>query len=179
MHHPAKRVRLLDIAFVDQDDDAIEGAANLHCLEVAGEVICTVWLIVTIYEAIPASHYFGLRETETEQIDNGAEAFVCCVNRLKVHLSSMVPHHCNYVQYRPMRPLNILKLSDEFGQYVIFLKCACGQMRRCSPHTLAAFAGWDAELRDVVRRLRCSKCNQRKCSARCLPVTVPRGYKSH
>ena len=42
-----------------------------------------------------------------------------------------------------MRDLKIEKLSDEFGQYVIFLKCSCGHIRRCNPSTLAAFAGWD------------------------------------
>lgn len=64
-----------------------------------------------------------------------------------------------------MRTPKILKLSDEFGQYGILLECACGPTRRCSPHTLAALAGWDAELKDVVRRMRCSKCNQRRCTA--------------
>jgi hypothetical protein len=78
-----------------------------------------------------------------------------------------------------MRDLKITKLSDEFGQYVIYLRCECGHIRRCSPHTLAAFAGWDAQLEDVVRRLRCSKCNEKKCTARAVPMTTPRGYKSH
>jgi hypothetical protein len=78
-----------------------------------------------------------------------------------------------------MRDLNITKLSDEFGQYVIYLRCECGHIRRCSPHTLAAFAGWDALLENVVRRLRCSKCNQKRCTARTVPMTTPRGYKSH
>ena len=78
-----------------------------------------------------------------------------------------------------MRDLKIEKLSDEFGQYVIYLKCACGHIRRCHPHTLAAFAGWEASLDQVVKRLRCSKCNQKQCTARAVPMTTPRGYKSH
>jgi hypothetical protein len=78
-----------------------------------------------------------------------------------------------------MRDLKITRLSDEFGQYSISLECPCGHTRRCSPHTLAAFAGWDAELQAVVRRLRCSKCNQKRCTARAVPLTAPRGYKSH
>jgi hypothetical protein len=78
-----------------------------------------------------------------------------------------------------VRDLKIVKLSDEFGQYVIFVECACGHTRRCNPHTFAAFAGWDANLADVVRRLRCSKCNQKKCTAGAFPMTTPRGYKSH
>jgi hypothetical protein len=80
---------------------------------------------------------------------------------------------------RGVRDLKVTKLSDEFGQYAIFLECACGHSRRCTPNTLAAFAGWDANLSDVVKRLRCSKCEQKKCKARVVAVTVPRGYKSH
>jgi len=78
-----------------------------------------------------------------------------------------------------MRDLHIEKLSDEFGQYLIYVKCQCGHIRRCHPHTLAAFAGWDARLEDVVRRLRCSKCTQKHCVARTVALTTPRGYKSH
>jgi hypothetical protein len=78
-----------------------------------------------------------------------------------------------------MRDLVIDKLDDQFGQYVIYLRCVCGHIRRCHPHTLAAFAGWDARLDDVVRRMRCSKCNQKKCTARAVAMAAPRGYKSH
>jgi hypothetical protein len=85
--------------------------------------------------------------------------------------------YCIFVQYG-MRDLKITKLSDEFGQYAIFLECSCGHTRRCNPHTLAAFAGWDANLADVVRRLRCSKCNQKKCTARAVDLTKPRDYKN-
>jgi hypothetical protein len=76
-----------------------------------------------------------------------------------------------------MRDLQIEKLSDEFGQYIIYLSCSCGHIRRCSPHTFAALAGWDARLGDVVRRLRCSKCNQKTCSARTVALTKPRGIR--
>jgi hypothetical protein len=78
-----------------------------------------------------------------------------------------------------MRDLSIDKLNDEFGQYVIYLRCACGHIRRCHPHTLAAFAGWDAKLDEVVRRLRCSKCNQKNCTVRTVALRAPRGYTSH
>jgi hypothetical protein len=78
-----------------------------------------------------------------------------------------------------MRDLNITKLSDEFGQYLIVLECPCGHIRHCYPRSLAAIAGWDAALTDVVRRLRCSKCGAKKCTARTVPMTTPRGYKSH
>jgi len=76
-----------------------------------------------------------------------------------------------------MRDLKIEKLSDGFGQYLIFLKCSCGHIRRCNPSTLAAFAGWDARLDDVVRRLRCTKCHQKNCTARTVPQQKPRGWR--
>ncbi len=78
-----------------------------------------------------------------------------------------------------MRDLTIHKLNDSFGQYLIYLRCPCGHIRRCHPHTLAAFAGWDARLYEVVRRLRCSKCNRKQCTARTVALVAPRGYKSH
>jgi hypothetical protein len=66
----------------------------------------------------------------------------------------------------PKPELQIIKLSDEFGQYQILITCDCGHTRRCYPRTLAAIAGWDANLNDVIKRLRCSKCGERKCEAK-------------
>ena len=69
----------------------------------------------------------------------------------------------------PRPPLTIEKLSDNFGQFVIILKCgqkcSCGHVRRAAPRTLAALAGWDARLEDVAKRMRCSKCGKRDCQA--------------
>jgi hypothetical protein len=66
----------------------------------------------------------------------------------------------------PPRPsLTIVKLADNFGQYVVAIRCECGHSREARPQTLAALAGWDALLSDVIKRLRCSKCGRRKCSA--------------
>ena len=56
----------------------------------------------------------------------------------------------------PRPPLNIEKLSDNFGQFVILLTCRCGQSRDASPQTFARILGWDAALADVVKKLRCS-----------------------
>jgi hypothetical protein len=62
----------------------------------------------------------------------------------------------------------------------LILRCeACGHERRTVPRTLAGICGWDARLKDVTRRLRCSKCGERKCTARALPPISPRGYKSY
>jgi hypothetical protein len=78
-----------------------------------------------------------------------------------------------------MRDVDIKILSDEFGQYDIYLRCECGHIRKCFPKTLAIIAGWDAKLDDVVKRLRCSKCQRKKCTARAVAMTTPRGYRSH
>ena len=71
-------------------------------------------------------------------------------------LGSMMP---------PRRPLTVVKLSDHFGQYVLTLKCKCGHSRTAQPKTLAHLAGWDAALDEVIKRLRCSKCGKRGCTA--------------
>jgi ribosomal protein RSM22 (predicted rRNA methylase) len=78
-----------------------------------------------------------------------------------------------------VRELKIEKLSDEFGQYLLLIQCPCDHSRRCHPKTLAAIAGWDAKLSDVVKRMRCSKCGEKRCTARAVELTAPRGYKSH
>ncbi len=71
----------------------------------------------------------------------------------------------------PRPPLTIVKLSDNGGQYVLTLKCTCGHIRTARPETLAGFAGWEAELDSVVKRLRCSKCGKRRCTFDVRPET--------
>jgi hypothetical protein len=79
-----------------------------------------------------------------------------------------------------MRDLVITKLSDEFGQYTLVLKCECClRERHTTPHLLAKLCGWDAKLDDVARRMRCSVCGAKKCTARAVAMTPPRGYKNH
>jgi len=78
-----------------------------------------------------------------------------------------------------MQTLIVDKLSDHFGQYLILLTCSCGHTRRCYPKTLAAFAGWEAKLNDVVKRMRCTKCDRKLCTAKTIRETAPRKYKSH
>ena len=72
----------------------------------------------------------------------------------------------------PRPPLTVVKLADHFGQYVLTLTCsACGHSRIAQPQTLARMAGWNAALADVVKRMRCSKCGERKCTANVRPET--------
>jgi hypothetical protein len=73
----------------------------------------------------------------------------------------------------------ILKLSDEFGQYTLVLKCsACNHERHAQPHALARLCGWDARIDAVTRRLRCSKCGKKQCAWRAYPPSKPRGHSS-
>jgi hypothetical protein len=76
-----------------------------------------------------------------------------------------------------MKPLAIQQLGDEFGQYLILLICERGHSSRCHPCAIAAFAGWDAKLDDVVREMRCTKCRSRKCTARTMREQKPRGLR--
>ncbi len=71
----------------------------------------------------------------------------------------------------PRPPIKVVKLRDHFGQYVLTINCTCGHTRTAQPQSLAHFAGWDALLVDVVKRMRCSKCGARKCSVSVRPET--------
>jgi hypothetical protein len=72
----------------------------------------------------------------------------------------------------PPRPqLSVVQLADHFGQYVITITCTCGPTRNARPQTFAALAGWDALLVNVVKRMRCSQCGNRKCTAAVRPET--------
>ena len=69
------------------------------------------------------------------------------------------------------------KLSDEFGQYTLVLKCAeCGHERKAEPLMLGRLCGWDARLQDVAKRMRCSKCGKKRCTLKAFPPKRPRGY---
>jgi hypothetical protein len=72
---------------------------------------------------------------------------------------------------------HIAKLSDEFGQYTLVLKCAeCSHERKAEPLTLGRLCGWDARLEDVAKRMRCSKCGKKRCTLKAFPPKKPRGY---
>jgi hypothetical protein len=73
----------------------------------------------------------------------------------------------------------IEKLSDEFGQYTLVMRCgACNYERKADPHLLGRLCGWDARLEEVAKRLRCSKCGRKQCVVRAIPPRKPRGYSS-
>lgn len=70
-------------------------------------------------------------------------------------------------------PATIEKLGDRFGDYVLVITCRqCKHGRRTEPHALAKLLGWDATLKKVAGRLRCSNCGAKDCQV--TPETVPR-----
>lgn len=74
------------------------------------------------------------------------------------------------------RPLQISKLSDRFGDYVLIMTCRkCKHSRRSAPHSIARLLGWDAPLRVVAARLRCSNCGAKDCEITTESVPRPRG----
>ena len=86
---------------------------------------------------------------------------------------------CSRNNSRMAREFQIDKLSDEFGQYTLIIKCGrCSHERVTQPTALGRLCGWDARLDDVAKRMRCSKCGKKQCSLRAVPPRKPRGYKS-
>jgi ribosomal protein S27E len=72
----------------------------------------------------------------------------------------------------------VLRLSDEFGQYLLVIKCTgCAHERRAFPNLLAHLCGWDAKLADLEKRLRCSKCGKTSCHVRAIEMQKPRGTR--
>lgn len=77
------------------------------------------------------------------------------------------------------RDFRIEKLSDEFGQYTVVLRCkACEHERITEPISLVRMCGWDARLEDLAKRMRCSKCGAKQCALHTYPPRKPRGYTS-
>ncbi len=71
------------------------------------------------------------------------------------------------------------RLSDEFGQYNLLLRCrSCGHERTAVPKALGRLCGWDSKISDIAKRLRCSKCGKKQCDLRAMPPRKPRGYSA-
>jgi hypothetical protein len=74
------------------------------------------------------------------------------------------------------KDFKVQRLSDEFGQYLLVIKCAgCAHERRAYPNLLAHICGWDAKLADLEKRLRCSKCGKKSCRVGAIEMQKPRG----
>ncbi len=76
------------------------------------------------------------------------------------------------------RNLKVRRLSDDFGQYLLVITCAaCTHERRAYPHLLARICGWDVTLQDLEKRMRCSKCGNKRCGVRAIEMQKPRGVR--
>jgi len=83
-----------------------------------------------------------------------------------------------YIDTVPLMPkdFKVQRLSDEFGQYLLVIKCAgCAHERRANPNLLAHICGWDAKLADLEKRLRCSKCGKKGSEIRAIEIQKPHG----
>jgi len=80
-----------------------------------------------------------------------------------------------YTVSRMPPDFNIIRLFDHFGQYLLILTCsACAYRRETYPNLLAHLCGWDATLRVIEKRMRCSKCGKKSCEIRAIPLQKPR-----
>jgi hypothetical protein len=74
--------------------------------------------------------------------------------RLRVLSSTMMPTR---------KTLTVVELSDQGGQYILALTCdGCGHTQDRPTVDLAAIAGWDVPLAEVIKGLRCSSCGARQ-----------------
>ena len=76
---------------------------------------------------------------------------------------------------RMRKPL-VRKLSDQFGDYLLVLKCAkCQHVRSTEPVRVAKIVGWDATLESLTTRLRCAACGAKKVEFEVQRRPRPRG----
>lgn len=79
-------------------------------------------------------------------------------------------------KFAPMRKPLVRKLSDEFGDYLLVLKCIkCQHERTTEPVALAKIVGWDATLESLGKRLRCAACNAKEVEFAVQRRPRPRG----
>ena len=70
----------------------------------------------------------------------------------------------------------ITKLSDDFGQYDLRIKCRkCNHARLIEPHALAKIVGWESSLEKAATRFRCSTCGAKDVELTATTLTRPRG----
>jgi hypothetical protein len=75
-----------------------------------------------------------------------------------------------------MRKPLVRRLSDQFGDYLLVLKCAkCQHVRSTEPVALAKIVGWDATLESLATRLRCAACGAKEVEFEVQRRPRPRG----
>jgi len=69
---------------------------------------------------------------------------------------------------------------EDFGQYEILWSAKCGHHEEDARRTpWPRFAGWDADMKDVVSAMRRCEVQSEKLNARVIEQSRTAGYKSH
>jgi ribosomal protein S27E len=75
-----------------------------------------------------------------------------------------------------MRAPKVTRLGDEFGDYVLTIRCRqCRHTRIAEPKALACLAGWEITLTELATRLRCTECGAKDCELTAHKRPRPRG----
>jgi DNA-directed RNA polymerase subunit RPC12/RpoP len=73
-------------------------------------------------------------------------------------------------------PRVVKKLSDQFGDYTLIVRCTkCTHRRVMDPQALARLVGWDTPVEKFATRLRCSNCGSTGPELLREPIRRPRG----
>jgi hypothetical protein len=70
---------------------------------------------------------------------------------------------------------HIKRLDDCFGDFLIRVVCECGACREIQPQALARLVGWKMTLRELARRMRCSRCGKKAAQVIAVARPRPRG----
>jgi hypothetical protein len=82
--------------------------------------------------------------------------------------------------HAPVRVLpHIKKLDDCFGQFLVRVICDCGACREIEPEALARLVGWKVTLKEIAKRMRCSKCGKKAAEVVAVARPRPRGIPKH
>jgi hypothetical protein len=76
---------------------------------------------------------------------------------------------------RVLTHTHIKKLDDCFGQFLVRVVCDCGACPEIEPEALARLVGWKVALKDLTRRMHCSKCGKKAAEVVAVARPRPRG----
>ena len=82
--------------------------------------------------------------------------------------------------WRPDLKELVKRLEDRFFDYVLVINCPkCGHERRADPVALAQIVGASAIIADVMKRMRCTKCQAKGAEYQLDRKPRPRGHNTH
>ncbi len=78
------------------------------------------------------------------------------------------------------RMTDVKKLDDGFAQYLLCIKCTCGNVRVIEPKAMAAITGWKITLEKIGELARCSKCEKKGgMDVYAESAPLPRGHSKY